>query len=98
MRRVALGVISFIVACSSSDDVDVDRRRCEKLRDHMVELRLHDVKSGIDVRAHKEAMKRALGERFVTGCMKELSPSELQCHLRARDLATATACSKRATK
>ena len=98
MRRVALCVVSILIACSSSDDIDVDRRRCEQLRDHIVELRLRDVKSGIDVRAHKAAMKRALGERFIGGCMKELSASELQCHLRARDLATAAACTKRTTK
>jgi hypothetical protein len=46
----------------------------------------------IDVKGHRVAMKQALGTTFVESCESQVSVAELQCSLRARDLASVTAC------
>jgi hypothetical protein len=83
----------YLSACSDTHSIEVDRAHCEQLRDHMIDLRITSATAGVDVKAHRAAMKEALGERFVESC-ELLSPSELECSLRARDLASASACSK----
>ena len=65
-----------------------------QLRDHLVELRLATVpkNQGIDVAAHRAALKQAFGESFVGSCEAKLTVPELECGLRARNVAGATAC------
>lgn len=83
----------YLTGCSDTHSIEVDREHCEQLRDHMIDLRLASATAGVDVKAHRSAMKEALGERFVESC-EQLSASELECSLHARDLASASACSK----
>lgn len=89
--RVLAGAL-LAVACSSSSGIEVDRKHCERLRDHLVDLRLDSVPKDVDVKAHRAAMKQALGEKFIEGCMDHATVSDLECGLKASDLATATAC------
>lgn len=84
-------VLFLAAACSSSSEIEVDRKHCVQLRDRMVELRLAGVGSAVDVKAHRVAMRDALGERFLENC-ERLSVAELQCSLRASDLTAATTC------
>lgn len=83
----------YLSGCSDTHSIEVDREHCEKLRDHMIDLRVASATAGVDVKAHRAAMEEALGDQFVDSC-ELLSPSELECSLHARDLASAAACSK----
>lgn len=89
----------FIVGCSSGDDDGVDtRRRCEQLRDHMIDMRLGGLETAapsqkIDVAAHRAAMMQALGESFLSSCQTDFKPKQLDCALAAPDLNAITDCS-----
>lgn len=99
MQRVLLFGVLIASACSSSDSDDVDRKRCLRLRDHLVELRLGRIgnQPDVDVAAHRAAMTSALGERFVDRC-QQLTSTEVKCSLAADDLQAAVACSKSESK
>jgi hypothetical protein len=102
MRSVAQGshriacliaILLGAVGCSSSStELEVDRARCTRLRDHLVELRLSDAGADVDVVAHRLAMKQALGDGFISTCERNLSASELTCALKAQELRAATSC------
>jgi hypothetical protein len=94
VKFIAGVLLGVVAACSSASDVEVDREHCTKLREHLVDLRLQGA-TGVDVQAHRTAMREALGDRFVDTCQAQLTSDELQCSLRARDLASAVACSPR---
>jgi hypothetical protein len=84
----------FAAACTSDSDV-VDRRKCEALRDHLVELRLRAVATPkVNIEAHRAAMKRALDTRFLSRCERELTITQLRCQLSAKSMQTANACIK----
>ena len=97
-----------LVGCSSDDEVS--RAKCEKLRDHLVDLRLAGVTQvtttsgsatqvpGVDVAAHRAAMKHALGESFLSSCQKTQNADQIKCALAANDTEIALACSKSASK
>jgi len=95
MRWVGLLVIAVLgVGCSSNDD-EVDRERCTKLRDQMITLRLKGLEAtpGMNVSAHREALKQAMGDDFIAACQRTLTAQQIKCALAADDLATAEACS-----
>jgi hypothetical protein len=76
------------VGCSREDS----RGRCERLRDHLADLRLAQ-SAGVDEAAHREAMKAALGDDFLSRCASKLGSREIDCALKATDAAAAAACS-----
>jgi hypothetical protein len=89
--RLVAALMLTIAACSDGSDPDVDRSTCERLCDHLIDVRLKDAPAA-DVVAHRAAMKQVLGENFITSCLKDLSPSQVKCALAATDHAAATAC------
>lgn len=85
-------VCLLVAACTGDEhDAEVDRRTCEKLRDHLVEVRLKDAVPA-DVAAHRSAMKKVLGEDFIASCSKDLSPAQVKCALAATDNTAASNC------
>lgn len=95
LRNTVLQVIVLSlplgVACISSDESGPPtRERCIKLRDHLVELRL--AQTSVDVDAHRDILRRSMGEEFMTTCAA-LPPAELRCTSEAKDLSAAIACS-----
>jgi len=96
MVRGAL-IVTLLLSCAdNSDNGAAEARRCEQLRDHLVEIRLADVHiaTGVDREAHRVAMKTALGGEFVASCTSKLTESQVNCALRATDTAGAAACSR----
>lgn len=93
VRLLACTVLFVVSGCSSSSEIEVDRKHCVQLRDRMVELRLAGVGSAVDMKAHRVAMRDALGDRFIESC-EQLTVAQLECSLRASDLAAATACTR----
>ena len=94
--RVSL-LLGLVVGCTSHDEVE--RTKCERLRDHVVDLRLEQnagakdsLGQPIDLAPHRAALKQALGGEFVASCEKTLTPKQLECALAAKDSAAASAC------
>ena len=85
------------LGCASHDEVD--RAKCERFRDHMIDLRLEQNSGAkdslgqpIDLAPHRAALKQALGDGFLASCEKTLTPKQLECALAAKDSAAASSC------
>jgi hypothetical protein len=90
---VLIGFINVLAACADSEtSEEASRKRCIALREHLIDLRLSSAAASVDVKAHRDAMQRALGDKFVDECQQHASVTELKCQLSANDLETATAC------
>jgi hypothetical protein len=95
-RMIAnVNVIALLVAlvgcATSEDDEMVARKRCVSLRDHLVELRLEN-STGINAAAHRENLRGALGEDFVSRCLA-LPAQQVKCALEPSDSVAAAECS-----
>jgi hypothetical protein len=90
---LSLGLAAGVFACADPEEPrESARKRCLALRDHLIDLRLSSAEQSVDVAAHRDAMKQALGETFVETCQQEVSADELNCGLSATDLSAASAC------
>lgn len=81
--------LTSLLACSSDEHDGVSRTDCEKLRDHVVDLRMETVTADHD--QHRAALRSSLGD-FVTTCTDSTSPEQLRCSLAAADFASLAAC------
>ncbi len=87
-----MALVVFGGCAATGDNASVkDRVKCESLRDHIVELRLAQA-TNVDRASHRAAMRKALGDTFVTDCQTKLGASEVDCALNATDTAAAVAC------
>lgn len=96
-RRQVLGLLITLVvsSCAASGDSGESRvAQCERLRDHLVDLRIGNAK--VDAEAHRAALRDALGDRFVDSCSSSVTAEQLQCALRADSAAKAVDCTKTA--
>lgn len=92
MHRFAL--ITILICCACGADEPTGKQRCEQVRDRIVDLHLADATS-VDVKAHRAALRRALGDDFIASCATNLTTAQQRCVLGARDAASATACTKK---
>jgi hypothetical protein len=88
-------VLALANGAASEDSDSAHERRCERLRDHLVDLRLVD--TNIDAEAHRAAIKQALGDKFVATCATGLTASQVECALAASDSARALECTRAST-
>jgi hypothetical protein len=88
-------MILFLTACGGGDDNDSSshERRCEQLRDHLVDLRLGSIDKA-DLEKHRRVMRRALGESFVASCTSTITEDAITCALSATDVSAAAACTR----
>src|SRR5438094_10464150 len=96
-RSVVRGGIALVTAmgCSTSDpDGPPEPRRCEQLRDHVVDLKIGEAKgvSASDLAQHREAMRDALGSTFLSACTAKLTERQVACALGAMDDSGLSAC------
>lgn len=100
-KEVLMGIVrlwkfAFLVAClvacgGEREDTDQSTHACERVRDRLVDLRLADA-TGIDRKAHRETMRRAMGSDFVARCESSMTRSQIDCVLQAADAASAREC------
>lgn len=92
--RMQFLLVVLLVACGGGAEApaEVSQSPCEQVREHMIDLRLASA-AKIDREAHREAMRRALGEDFLTSCRETMTDSEIRCVLEARDSLATVACS-----
>jgi hypothetical protein len=87
---LAATLLVGLAACGG-DDETVEAAPCEQMRDHLIDLQLADANS-VDREAHREILKRSLGESFVSSCESSMSASQVGCVLRSDDSEAASAC------
>jgi hypothetical protein len=86
-------VLALLAACSS--DEESPREQCERVRNHIVNLRLDDLPSAESEQtreAHRASLTQALGDEFITNCEQQHKRRAIECALAALDVATATSC------
>ncbi len=90
MGRLAL-IVCLVMGCSDESEDEVTAKPCVELRDHVIGLKLADA-TQVDRDAHRAAMRRALGDEFVTQCQTAMTETQITCALRAADSGALTAC------
>ena len=96
MWRWTLGVLLVLVGCVGSEDTEsASVRRCEQLRDHLVDLQVGQIHiaTGIDREAHRRAMVKSLGTDFMSSCGR-LTESQIDCALETRESVAIAACAR----
>ncbi len=88
-------MVSLVIGCGGdeSDEAERSPSRCEQLREHLISIQLADA-SQIDMSAHRDAMRRALGSGFITSCESTMSEPQVKCALDAADAQALTACTR----
>ena len=91
-----VGLVSLLIGCgggSNEDEAPASAPQCERLRDHLVELRLATATNlGQALEQHRAALTQALGPEFVDTCTKTMSGAQVTCALAAQDSQAATEC------
>jgi hypothetical protein len=85
--------VQLVIGCASEEESV--QSKCQRLRDHMIDLRVHDVPEA-DQAAHRVALQQALGERFAGEC-RTLTSTQMKCAFAANDVVAAAACSSGST-
>jgi hypothetical protein len=88
---VSIAVVLFAIVvggCLGSEETR--ERKCARLRDHVVELRVRDVPDA-DRDAHRQALGNALSGDFTDQCLAMSSP-QISCALGATDVVAAVEC------
>ena len=97
MRCLAIVVAIMLGACASSDKSEhATQAQCERVRDHLVELRVAGTQA--DARAHANAIKEALGSRFTDQCVATVDRAQVDCSLAAKDATSALSCIQQTAK
>lgn len=93
VRRFTSIIATLLLAACGSDPPTVEQQ-CGRVRDRLIDLRLSDA-TGVDVKAHRAVLKRAMGDNFIASCRTNMSSKQRDCILDAKDLVSATACTAR---
>jgi hypothetical protein len=96
VRILAAAIVGVVALTGCTHDETVDRRSCEMLRDHLVDVRAADA-TDADAAQHRAAMKAALGDEFVDNCLHTMTVDQLECAMRASDLGATAGCAHTTT-
>jgi hypothetical protein len=99
MRVEWVVVLCAVVGCGSAEPEEDRPRRCERLRDHLVDLRLATA-SGLtraEIEQHRVTMQTSLDARFIASCAERMTDEQLACALRADNAQAASACTSTPT-
>lgn len=94
--RVWLSLTALITACGDgASDKDAEAVRaedCQRVRDHLVDLRLagSEVLGKIEIEKHRAILVSALGTQFLDNCTKTLSDQQVACLLAQMTRTTST--------
>lgn len=80
----------FSLTACSSDSEAISRKDCERLREHLIDVRMQSVTADQD--QHRVALRSALDESFITSCVESNGSTYLQCALAAADSDALLAC------
>lgn len=107
-KAVASAFILLLFACGdapsgSEDESPAIEKRCLRMRDHLVHLRIENTmpvrtsradKAGFEATAqqHRDAMVAALGDDFSERCARSMTRKQIDCVVDAEDTAAVAAC------
>lgn len=80
-----------LTSCASESD-SVSRKDCERLRDHLIEIRMQSVT--VDRDQHLIALRSSFDESFITTCFSSTTEEQLACALAAKDSDGLVACAE----
>jgi hypothetical protein len=83
--------LSALIGCSSDPD-GVSRKDCQRLRDHLIDIRMQSVTA--DAEQHRAALEAIAGESFITTCVDQTTEEQLHCALASRDGDALTHCAE----
>jgi hypothetical protein len=94
-KSVATAVIATLVlACGSSND-DSAAARCDRVREHLIDLSLSSHDATDDERARRAGViRRAMGNEFLASCARSMDEARTDCILAAADSKSAAACAQ----
>lgn len=95
MNRILL-LLAVVGGCATRGEVESKAQRCERLREHLIDVRFGDTPAD-GATARRKAMKRAMGNEFLDRCLK-LDDEQLSCTLAAKDHKAVAACAPATTK
>jgi hypothetical protein len=85
-------VVAGWQATACTDPEETLERKCARLREHVLELRLEAIPEQ-DRAAHRQALSGALGNQFAEQC-QSLTVKQVDCALAATDVVASVACSE----
>jgi hypothetical protein len=98
MRALAAFLVLGGASVSCSPDKP-DSAACERVRDHIVDIRVDAYGSAKDavggtitLEPHRRALQRALGEGFIKRCVATMSPEQIHCAIDATTSEQAQVC------
>src|SRR5262249_29946259 len=80
----ALALVLVVGCTASHDDDPASRDACERLRSHIIDVRLAGM-TEVDVAAHRAAFESSLGDAFIESCGRALTVRQARCALEASD-------------
>jgi thiamine pyrophosphokinase len=93
LRSIVLLLLFAGCGGGEEDDALARAQQCERLRDHLVDLRLSTATNlGKELEQHRAALTQALGPQFIETCTKSTSEAQVACVLAAQDSQAATDC------
>lgn len=95
MRCTWVGFALLLAACTAHQEPEDPDARCARLRDHLVDLRIHEVRgsaAGLDLDAHRAVMMRALGSDFIDACKAHMTDAQLDCAIASTTLSGSSGC------
>lgn len=87
---VCVCVLSVLVACGEADQGPPSDAECERLRTHLIDLRLQEVTS--EAAQHRQALEQAIGASFVAACTRTIDRAQWECAMAASASSALAAC------
>ena len=85
------GALASLPSCWSESDSDsVTRKDCDRLREHLIDVRMQSVTA--DHAQHRIAIASSLDEYFLSSCVDGMTSSYVECAHAARDSDALAAC------
>lgn len=91
-RLFIAALVALLTACGAASNDPVSRQDCERLRDHVVELRMQSVTA--DRGQHRTALRATLDDTFISSCVESTTADHLKCVLAAKDSDSLVSCSE----
>lgn len=95
-RTNLLLTFCWLVACAGNEGA-LDAARCERMRDHLVDLELASTPEDALRESRGPILRRALGDEFISHCVSAMSEEQVACMGTALDSSAVAACKSQFT-
>ena len=92
-------VMGSLASCAARTEEIDKHSECSRMRDHVLDLRIAGFDAvrtsdgkAIDLSAHRDALRNALGPSFVDDCVAHMSDAELACRKTSTNITALRGC------